>query len=63
MNIIYIGSSSPFSLTPLKSLINSQYNVAAIAFDDASNSDFNIVTANSIQALAFNNSIPLINYE
>lgn len=60
MKIIYIGSSSPLSLIPLKVLINSQYEVSAIAFDDDSNSRFNITTSNSIQSLALNNSIPLI---
>lgn len=60
MKIIYIGSSSPLSLIPLKALIKSKYEVSAIAFDDDSNSKFNIVTSNSIQSLAFNNSIPLI---
>ena len=60
MKIIYIGSSSPLSLIPLKALIKSKYEISAIAFDDASNSEFNIVTSNSIQSLAFNNSIPLI---
>ena len=60
MKIIYIGSSSPLSLIPLKFLIKSDHEVCAVAVDNDRNSDFNVITSSSIQSLAFNNSISLI---
>lgn len=59
MKIIYIGSSSPLSLTPLKSLIKSAHEVCAIAVEDVRNSEFNVITSNTIQSLALSNLIPL----
>jgi methionyl-tRNA formyltransferase len=61
MKIIYIGSSSSsLSLIPLQTLINSKHTVCALAVDDDPGSDFNVINSNSIQSLAFSNSIPLI---
>lgn len=58
MKIVYIGSSSPLSLTPLKSLIKSKHEVCAIVADDARNSEFSVITSNTIQSLALSNLIP-----
>ena len=58
MKIFYIGSSSTLSLIPLKALLNSKYEICAIASDNDRNSIFNVITSNSIQSLALNNSIP-----
>jgi len=61
MKIIYIGSSSSsLSLIPLQALIKSKHDVCAIAFDDYTQSDFNVINSNSIQSLALIDSIPLI---
>ncbi|MDH5368954.1 MAG: formyltransferase family protein [Gammaproteobacteria bacterium] len=61
MKIIYIGSSSSsLSLIPLQTLINSKHTICALAVDDDPVSDFNVINSNSIQSLAFSNSIPVI---
>lgn len=62
MNIVYIGSSGPFSYLPLESLIYSQYNIAAIAIDSLKEELIPCVERNAetLSALAFNNNIPLI---
>lgn len=60
MKIIYIGSSAPLSLIPLKTLINSSHEVSAIAFEQDSNCDFNVISPDTIHSLAFSNSIPVI---
>ena len=59
MNILFIGSSTSLSFIPLRALIESKYNVSAFAFDEQ-HSELNVIKTDSIQSLAFNNSIPLI---
>ena len=63
MNIVYIGSSGPLSYLPLQSLINSKIKVSAIAVDSNKNSNISVLNNNSksLDNLAFNNNIPLIN--
>ena len=58
MKIIYIGSSSPLSLIPLKALLNSKHEICAVVVNEDRNRKFNVITSNSIQSLALNNSIP-----
>lgn len=63
MKIIYIGSSNSLSIIPFQALITSnQHEICALAFDDDLNSNFNVITSNTIQSLAINNSIPLIKF-
>lgn len=61
MKILFIGSSGPFSLIPLQALISSNHSVCAIAINEDSNSDFNVVSSGTIQSLSFKHSTPLIN--
>lgn len=61
MNILFIGSSSLLSIIPLQALISSNYSVCAIATNEHSHSDFNVVSSGAIQSLSFTYSIPLIN--
>ena len=61
MNIVFIGSEGNLSYLPLQALIESKYTVCALVVDNDSASDFNVTTSGSIQSLALNNSIPLIN--
>lgn len=63
MKIIYIGSSNSLSIIPFQALITSnRYEICALAFDDDLNSNFNVVTSNTIQSIAINSSIPLIRF-
>ncbi len=62
MKIIYIGSSSILSLIPLQAIIYSKHEICALAFDDL-NSRFNVITPNTIQSLALDNSIPFIKFD
>ena len=62
MKIIYIGSTSPLSLIPLQTLIDSKHEICALAFDEL-NSNFNVVIPNTIQSLALKNSIPFIKFD
>lgn len=62
MKIVYFGSSSPLSLTPLITLIQSHHTLCAIVINDDINSDFNVISPNTIKSIAFNNSIPVLNY-
>lgn len=62
MKIIYFGSSSPLSLLPLKALLKSHHTIAAVVVQEDISSDFNVVSPNTIKSLAFNNSIPVLNY-
>lgn len=59
MNILFIGSSTTLSFIPLRTLIESKYTICAFAFDEL-NSELNVINTDSIQSLAFDNSIPLI---
>lgn len=61
MNILFIGSSGPLSLTPLQALVDSHHSVCAIAADVENNSGFNAIRTGTIQSLSFTHSIPLIN--
>lgn len=60
MKIIYIGTDSFFSIIPFQTLLQSQHEVCALAFDDDLNSDFNTIKSESIQSFALKNSIPFI---
>ena len=61
MNILFIGSSSLFSLIPLVELWQSNYTVCAVATNEISDNKFSTVTTGSLQEHSFSNSIPLIN--
>lgn len=61
MNILFVGSSGPLSLVPLQALISSNHSVCAIATNEDSHSDFNVVSSGTIQSLSFTHLIPLIN--
>lgn len=59
MNILFIGTeNSLLSLIPLQVLIESKYNICAIACDQIT--DINVINSGSIQELALKNSIPII---
>jgi len=62
MKIVYFGSSSLLSLTPLQKLIKSEYSLSAIVVKDDLNSDFKVISPNTIQSLAYNNSIPILSF-
>jgi methionyl-tRNA formyltransferase len=62
MKIVYFGSSSPLSLAPLQNLIKSEHSLSAIVVNDGLSSDFNVIIANTIQSLAYNNSIPVLGF-
>lgn len=62
MKIVYIGSDSSFSLIPFLSLVKSKHEVCAFAYDDV-NSHFSTITSNSIQSVALNYSVDLINID
>jgi len=61
MNILFIGSSSSLSLIPITTLITSEYSVCAVATNDINNTIFNAINTGTIQSLAFDNAIPIIN--
>ena len=62
MNIVYIGSSGPLSIIPLQTLINSKFNVSAVAVDSNKNDTIPNINKNSdsLASLAFYNNVPLI---
>ena len=62
MNIVYIGSSGPLSTIPLQTLINSKFNISAVAVDSNKNDTIPNINKNSdsLASLAFYNNVPLI---
>lgn len=62
MNILYIGSSGPLSYLPLQALLQSQFNIRAIAVDAIKEASLPTVTKNTetLASLAFHNNIPLL---
>jgi len=62
MNIVYIGSSGPLSTIPLQILINSKFNISAVAIDSNKNNTIPNINKNSesLASLAFYNNVPLI---
>jgi len=62
MNIVYIGSSGPLSTIPLQTLINSKFNISAVAIDSNKNDTIPNINKNSdsLASLAFYNNVPLV---
>ena len=59
MKIIYFGSDSSLSLIPFLSLIKSKHELSAFVYDNL-NSEFAVINTSSIQSIALNSSISLL---
>jgi len=62
LKILYIGSSGSLSLTPLRALIEAKHSVCAFAFDQEPGV-LDVIKSDSIQSLAFENTIPFIKFD
>lgn len=61
MNILFIGSSGVLSLFPLIVLIEKNHAFCALATNEENSGVLSSITPNTLQSIAFENSIPLIN--
>jgi len=63
MKIIFFGSSSPLSFIPLQAIIKSHHSISAVVVKNESSSDFSVISPNTINSLAFSNTIPVLEYD